>query len=58
MENWKSEKQVNAEKDELIKSQAKQIKEQTMALERIVKTYDNVEDLAGVIARETLDKFK
>ncbi len=27
------------------------------ALQRIVDTYDNVEDLAGVIAREALDKY-
>jgi hypothetical protein len=58
METWKSPKQIDTEKNELIKSQAKQIKDQTNALQRICDTYDNEQDLAGQISREVLDKYK
>jgi hypothetical protein len=58
METYESPKQLEASTKEIIKAQDKQIKAQKIALQRIADTYDNVEDLAGVIARETLDNFK
>ncbi len=58
MKSWKSQKQQEALLNEKNKELEKQNKVLTEALERIANTYDNIEDLAGVIARETLDKFR
>jgi hypothetical protein len=55
---WLSPKQIDNAKNELIGQQAKEIKAYKEALKRIADNYDNVEDLAGVIAREILDKYK
>ena len=55
---WQSAKQIENSLKEKNKELEKQIKEQKIALKRIADVYDNVDDLAGVIARETLDKFK
>ena len=57
MGTWQSAKQEDNAKNELIGKQAKQIKAYKEALKRIADNYDNVEDLAGVIAREILDKY-
>lgn len=55
---WQSAKQIDNAKNELIGQQAKEIKAYKEALKRIADNYDNVEDLAGVIAREILNKYK
>jgi hypothetical protein len=58
MKTYQSQKQKEASIQQKLKEQQKQIEVQTLALQRIADTYDNVEDLAGVIARETLDTFR
>lgn len=58
METWKSAKQIQSEKDELISGLKKENKNLKVALQRIANTYNNVEDLAGVIARTALDENK
>lgn len=55
---FKSQKQIDAEKDELIRAMTKELKAKTEALQRICNTYDNVEDMAGQVSREVLDKFR
>jgi septal ring factor EnvC (AmiA/AmiB activator) len=55
---FKSQKQKDSETKELIKAQENKINILKDALQRIANTYDNVEDLAGVIARQTLDRLK
>lgn len=40
-----------------LKDKDNRIKELTTALERIAVVYDNVEDFAGVVAKETLSKI-
>lgn len=54
---WQSGKQEETAKNEIIVRQTKKIKAYEEALKRIVDNYDNVEDLAGIVAREALDKY-
>lgn len=54
MKTFKSSRQLDTESKELVKHLEKECNKYKEALQRIKNTYDNIEDLAGVIAKEAL----